>query len=57
MGRPMTELSLLEAAQSQYFTRHLPNGLIVFADQRYEERQKAFAVHMLYNVHIYRYMC
>ena len=32
--RPMTELSLLEAMQDQYLTRHLTDGKIVFADHR-----------------------
>ena len=32
--RPMTELSLLEAMQDQYITRHMTDGKIVFADHR-----------------------
>eukprot|EP00095_Tigriopus_kingsejongensis_P004982 maker-scaffold96_size378025-snap-gene-2.44 protein:Tk04982 transcript:maker-scaffold96_size378025-snap-gene-2.44-mRNA-1 annotation:"methoprene-tolerant protein" len=32
--RPITELSVLEATQDQYITRHLPEGKIIFADQR-----------------------
>lgn len=34
LTRPMTELSLMEAIQDQYLTRHLPDGVIIYADQR-----------------------
>lgn len=33
--RPITDLSMLEANQDQYITRHLPDGRIIFADHRY----------------------
>ncbi|XP_059080647.1 circadian locomoter output cycles protein kaput-like [Tigriopus californicus] len=32
--RPITDLSLVEATQNQYVTRHLPDGKIIFADHR-----------------------
>ena len=43
--RPITDLSLLEANQDQYITRHLPDGRIIFADHRYEwQRLSALAI-------------
>jgi len=32
--RPITELSLIEAIQDQYLTRHLPDGRIIYTDHR-----------------------
>ena len=32
--RPITELSLMEASQDQYLTRHLPDGRIIYTDHR-----------------------
>ena len=32
--RPITELSLIEAIQDQYITRHLPDGRIIYSDHR-----------------------
>ena len=32
--RPITELSLMEAIQDQYLTRHLPDGRIIYSDHR-----------------------
>ena len=32
--RPITELSLTEAVQDQYLTRHLPDGRIIYSDHR-----------------------
>ena len=32
--RPITELSLIEATQDQYITRHLPDGRIIYSDHR-----------------------
>ena len=32
--RPMMEITLMEGMQNQYMTRHLPDGRIIFSDQR-----------------------